>query len=98
VIGRWLGWAFLTLALAMAAYDVWVFLDTGAIALLELGRDVRPPDYAATYARQAATLSGLDTAIAVVAVARPPWLEAVADEPGVRVVPRAACTEPFATV
>ena len=29
---------------------------------------------------------------------RPPWLEAVADEPGVRVVPRAACTEPFATV
>src|SRR5690606_12112523 len=67
-------------------------------ALLELGRDVRPPDYAATYARQAATLSGLHTAIAVVAVARPPWLEAVADEPGVRVVPRAACTEPFATV
>lgn len=67
-------------------------------ALLELGRDVRPPDYAATYARQAATLSGLDTAVVVVAVARPPWLEAVAGEPGVRVVPRAACTEPFATV
>ncbi|HEX6979719.1 MAG TPA: hypothetical protein VF342_10515 [Alphaproteobacteria bacterium] len=38
MIGRWLGWAFLALALAMAAYDVWVFLDTGAIAPLELGR------------------------------------------------------------
>ncbi len=52
-------------------------------ALYELTRDVRPPDYAATFARQASTRSGLDTALAVVGVNRPPWLEAVVQEPGV---------------
>jgi pimeloyl-ACP methyl ester carboxylesterase len=52
-------------------------------AIYELTRDVRPPDYAATFARQAAIRSGLDAAIAVVGVNRPPWLEAVAAEPGV---------------
>lgn len=52
-------------------------------ALHELTRDVRPGDYAATFARQATTRSGLDTAIAVVGVNRPPWLEAVVAEPGV---------------
>ncbi len=67
-------------------------------ALLELSHDVRPPDYATTYARQAATLSGLDVALAVSAVVRPSWLTAVAAEPGVRSVPRATCTEVFATV
>jgi pimeloyl-ACP methyl ester carboxylesterase len=57
-------------------------------AQLELSRDVRPPDYATTFARQAATLSGLDVAIAVVGVVRPQWLEAVASEPGVQVLTR----------
>jgi pimeloyl-ACP methyl ester carboxylesterase len=52
-------------------------------ALYELTRDVRPPDYAATFASQASTRSGLDTAIAVVGVNRPPWLEGVVAEPGV---------------
>lgn len=52
-------------------------------AIYELTRDVRPPDYAATFARQASTRSGLDTAIAVVGVNRPPWLEGVIAEPGV---------------
>lgn len=52
-------------------------------AIHELTRDVRPPDYASTFARQAAIRSGLDIAIAVVGVNRPPWLEAVAAEPGV---------------
>lgn len=51
--------------------------------IYELTRDVRPPDYAATFARQAAVRSGLETALAVVGVNRPPWLEAVAAEPGV---------------
>jgi pimeloyl-ACP methyl ester carboxylesterase len=51
-------------------------------AIYELTRDVRPPDYAATFARQAAVRSGLDAAIAVVGVNRPPWLEAVVAEPG----------------
>jgi pimeloyl-ACP methyl ester carboxylesterase len=52
-------------------------------ALYELTRDVRPADYAATFARQASTRSGLDVAIAVVGVNRPPWLEGVVAEPGV---------------
>lgn len=52
-------------------------------AVQELTRDIRPPDYAATFARQAAVRSGLDIAIAVVGVNRPPWLEAVVNEPGV---------------
>jgi pimeloyl-ACP methyl ester carboxylesterase len=52
-------------------------------AVYELTRDVRPPDYAATFAHQAVTRSGLDTPIAVVGVNRPPWLEGVAAEPGV---------------
>jgi pimeloyl-ACP methyl ester carboxylesterase len=64
-------------------------------ALLELSHDVRPPDYATAYARQAATLSGLDTALVVAAVVRPPWLAAVAAEPGVRELPRARCLDPF---
>jgi pimeloyl-ACP methyl ester carboxylesterase len=48
-------------------------------ALLELSVDVRPPDYAVTYARHAAERSGLDRPFAVVASARPPWLAAVID-------------------
>lgn len=67
-------------------------------AMLELSQDVRPPDYAVTYARQAATLSGLDVAVAVCAASRPPWLAAVAEEPGVRVLPRPAALELFAGV
>ena len=65
-------------------------------ALVELGRDVRPPDYAATFARQAATRSGLDTAVAVCGVNRPPWLEAVVAEPGVAELRTAAALELFA--
>lgn len=52
-------------------------------ALAELVRDVRPPDYAASFVRFA--LDGAESAepITVAAVARPPWLAAVAAEPGV---------------
>lgn len=52
-------------------------------ALVELGRDLRPPDYATTFARAAVEMSGLDTPIAVVARFRPAWLAAVVDQPGV---------------
>jgi pimeloyl-ACP methyl ester carboxylesterase len=52
-------------------------------ALAELSRDTRPPDYASTFARLAATRSGLDVAVAVCGVNRPEWLAAVAAEPGV---------------
>jgi pimeloyl-ACP methyl ester carboxylesterase len=57
-------------------------------ALRELSRDIRPPDYATSFARLATTLSGLDVAIALVGSLRPPWLGAVAGEPGVQVMSR----------
>jgi pimeloyl-ACP methyl ester carboxylesterase len=56
-------------------------------ALLELGRDLRPPDYATGFVRLALQGSPLDEPIAVAAVNRPAWLHAVAAEPGVRTVP-----------
>lgn len=52
-------------------------------ALAELGRDLRPPDYATTFARLAVQGSGLDEPISVVARFRPAWLRAVVEEPGV---------------
>lgn len=53
------------------------------VAMVELATDVRPPDYARTFAWQASALSGLETAIAITAVNRPPWLAEVAAQPGV---------------
>jgi pimeloyl-ACP methyl ester carboxylesterase len=66
-------------------------------ALLELSNDIRPPDYATTFARQAATLSGLDVAVAVASVVRPAWLAAVAQEPGVRSLPATDALALFAS-
>ena len=51
--------------------------------LVELGRDLRPPDYAASFVRLALAGSPLDEPIAVSAVVRPEWLDAVANEHGV---------------
>ena len=48
-----------------------------------MSRDVRPPDYATSFARAAMQLSGLAWPLAVCARWRAPWLEAVAAEPGV---------------
>ena len=66
-------------------------------ALLELTRDVRPPDYASTYVRQAMLFSGLDVPVVVSAVVRPPWLTAVADEAGVLSLPIAEALRLFST-
>jgi pimeloyl-ACP methyl ester carboxylesterase len=52
-------------------------------ALVELAVDIRPPDYATSFARQAAQLSGLARPISVCASERPAWLSAVAAEVGV---------------
>lgn len=52
-------------------------------ALVELSRDLRPADYAAAFVRLALAGSRLDEPITVAAVFLPPWLEAVAAEPGV---------------
>lgn len=53
-------------------------------ALAELARDVRPPDYATSFARQATHLSGLDWPVTVAARLRPDWLVGVVSEPGVQ--------------
>lgn len=52
-------------------------------ALIDLSRDLRPPDYASLFVRLALEHSGLAEPIAVTAVVRPPWLAAVVDEVGV---------------
>ena len=52
-------------------------------ALAELSGDLRPPDYATVFVRQANELSGLERPISVCCVERPDWLEAIASEPGV---------------
>jgi pimeloyl-ACP methyl ester carboxylesterase len=52
-------------------------------ALAELSRDLRPPDYATGFVRQATHLSGLARPITVCARERPDWLRAVVEEPGV---------------
>lgn len=51
-------------------------------ALLELSRDLRPPDYAALFVRLALE-GGLPEPISVAAIVRPAWLGAVVDEVGV---------------
>jgi pimeloyl-ACP methyl ester carboxylesterase len=51
-------------------------------ALAELSNDVRPPDYATAFLRQAIELSGLERPLSVCCVERPEWLAAVASEPG----------------
>lgn len=52
-------------------------------ALCELSRDLRPPDYATGFVRQATHLSDLSRPITVCTRERPDWLAAVIDEPGV---------------
>lgn len=52
-------------------------------ALIEMSRDARPPNYAVTFARLAVAASELDEPIALCARVAPPWLEAIAAEPGV---------------
>ncbi len=55
-------------------------------ALVDLARDVRPPDYATSFVRQATQLSGLERPFSVCSFERPDWLAAVCEEPGVAVL------------
>jgi pimeloyl-ACP methyl ester carboxylesterase len=57
------------------------------LALAELSRDVRPPDYAAEFVRMALARSELDAPIVVAAVVRPEWLAGVVEEYGVIELP-----------
>jgi pimeloyl-ACP methyl ester carboxylesterase len=66
-------------------------------ALVELGRDLRPPDYAALFVRLALAGSTLEEPIAVSSVFRPEWLEAVVKEHGVLDVPLAEALTLYAT-
>lgn len=52
-------------------------------ALVELGRDLRPGDYAMSFVGLATAGSTLSTPITVASIFRPKWLAAVADAPGV---------------
>lgn len=54
------------------------------LALAELAHEIRPVDYATAFVRRAVRRSGLAHPVVVSAVARPPWLAAVAAEPGAR--------------
>jgi pimeloyl-ACP methyl ester carboxylesterase len=71
------------------------YVDPGApappdpFALVELSRDVRPPEYAAAFVRLANELSGLPRPVTVCAVERPEWLRAALEEPGVDAAPLA---------
>lgn len=56
-------------------------------ALVELGRDLRPPDYVRSFVQLAIAGSDIDEPVAVSSVFRPKWLEAVAEEHGVMTVP-----------
>jgi len=66
-------------------------------ALIELTEDIRPADYASSFARQALQFSSLDAPISIAAVVRPPWLAAVAAEHGVIVSTVAAALNRYAT-
>jgi pimeloyl-ACP methyl ester carboxylesterase len=63
-------------------------------ALVELGRDLRPPDYATLFVRLALAGSDLDEPITVASVFRPEWLDAVSREHGVA---QASLAESLAT-
>ncbi len=53
-------------------------------ALIELAEDLRPPDYAASFAKIAREASGLDTPISVCTGAEAAWIEAVLEDPGAK--------------
>ncbi len=66
-------------------------------ALVELGRDLRPPDYATSFVRLALDGSSLDEPINVASIFRPEWLEAVAHEHGVADLPLAEALQRYAS-
>ncbi len=70
-----------------SAVDAGALAPPDPFALVELARDLRPPDYATSFVRLATQASPLDQPIAVAAVNRPEWLDAVIREPGVVTLP-----------
>ena len=78
------------------------FVDPQAVpppdpfALVELAIDIRPPDYACIFARQALQFSQLSHPISVCARERPGWLQAVIGELGVDVTALRAALDGYA--
>ncbi|MDY7104765.1 MAG: alpha/beta hydrolase [Actinomycetota bacterium] len=66
-------------------------------ALAELSQDVRPADYAATFARMTVQSSKVDPPLVVAAFSRPPWLDAVVDEFGVTTMSLGAALRRYST-
>ena len=67
-------------------------------ALVELSRDLRPPDYATAFTRLAVQGSPLEEPITVASVFRPPWLAAVVAEQGVAEASVTAGLDAYAAV
>ncbi len=67
-------------------------------ALVELARDIRPPDYAASFVWLATSSSKLEYPIAVCGKLRPEWLEAIIGEPGVIETDLASALEMYSVV
>lgn len=65
-------------------------------ALVELGRDLRPPDYAVSFVRLAIAGSALEHPITVCNLVRPEWLVAVTKEHGVIELPLPEALEAYA--
>ena len=65
-------------------------------ALVELAIDIRPPDYACIFARQAVQFSKLSHPVSVCALERPDWLQAVVAELGVEVSTLRAALDRYA--
>lgn len=65
-------------------------------ALVELARDLRPPEYARAFVARAVEHAVLEPALIVSAVARPPWLAAVAEDPASRQMPLADAVAAYA--
>jgi pimeloyl-ACP methyl ester carboxylesterase len=78
---------------ATLAIDADAIAPPDPFALAELARDMRPPDYASTFARLATHGSPLEHPLAVSAVNRPEWLDAVLLEPGVVAIGLTAALE-----
>lgn len=68
------------------------------LALAELSRDVRPPEYAVAFAQQAGLLSGLVRPVSLCTTERAAWLRAVAEEPGVEETTLAEALSHYARV
>lgn len=69
---------------SVAFPPTWAVGPPDPFALIELTRDMRPPDYAQNLLHLASENSRLDTVVYVTAVARPEWVEGIVNQPGVR--------------